>query len=155
MDFCSIKRACNYWALVADPKRYDIVGAVAELDQDDWTVHKSDVKAGDRVAIWKVKGRTGHRGIVALGEVLTDLGLRTPLPASRKFCLDAKLLATAKRRVILRYVVPPNSPLWLEEDKFGLLGSLSVARATGWNGIQDKIRSNGRNSWWIRRCDGR
>jgi hypothetical protein len=121
----------NYWALVADPKRYDIVGAVAELDQDDWTVQKSDVKVGDRVAIWKVKGRTGHRGIVALGEVLTDPGPRIPLPASRKFCLDVKLLATAQRRVILRYVVPPNAPLWLEEDKSGLLGSLSVARATG------------------------
>jgi Protein NO VEIN, C-terminal/EVE domain len=129
----------NYWALMADPQRYDIVAAVAELDQDDWTVLKSDVKAGDRVAIWKAKGRTGHRGIVALGEVLTDPGLRTPLPASRKFCLDVTLVETAQRRVILKYVVPPNAPLWLEEDKSGLLGSLSVARATG--GTVFKIRS--------------
>jgi hypothetical protein len=121
----------NYWALVADPKRYDIEGAVGELEEDDWTVRDRNVRPGDRVAMWKTKGRTGNRGIVALGEVLTDPAPRNPSPASRKYCLDVKLLAMAERRVLLRYVVPPNAPLWLEEDKSGVLSSLSVARATG------------------------
>ena len=130
-NFARLNVKRNYWALVANPKRYDIEGAVGELDEDDWTVQDSNVRAGDRVAIWKAKGRTGHRGIVALGEVLTDPAPRTPSPASRKYCLDVKLLATAERRVVLRYVVPPNAPLWLEDDKSGVLGKLSVARATG------------------------
>lgn len=121
----------SYWALMANPKWYDIQGAVAELDEDDWTVRRSKVRAGDRVAIWKAKGRSGHRGIVALGEVLTDPASRTPLPASRKYCLDLSLITTTERRVIVRYVVPPKAPMWLEEDKTGLLDRLSVAHATG------------------------
>ena len=121
----------NYWALVANPQRYSIEAAVTELDEDDWTVSDSNVRAGDRVAIWRAKGRTGHRGIVALGEVLTDPAPRTPLPASRKYNLDETLISPEQRRVVLRYVVPPNAPLWLEDDQSGLLGMLSVARATG------------------------
>ncbi|MFZ0798089.1 MAG: EVE domain-containing protein [Terriglobales bacterium] len=121
----------HYWALVANPQIYDIEAAVSELYEDDWTVSDSNVRAGDRVAIWKAKGRTGHRGIVALGEVLTDPAPRTPLPASRKFHLDETSISPQERRVVLRYVVPPNAPLWLEDDQSGLLGMLSVARATG------------------------
>ena len=121
----------NYWALAANPQIYDIEAAIAELDEDDWTVHNSNVRAGDRVLIWKAKGRTEHRGIVALGEVLTDAAKTTPLPASRKYHLDVTLISAAERRVRLRYVVPPNAPLWLEDDKSGLLASLAVARATG------------------------
>jgi len=120
----------SYWALMSIPARYDIQRAVAELDKDDWTVHNSEVKAGDRVAIWKAKGQSAHRGVVALGEVLTDPAFRAQLPASRKYCLDPRLI-TAAERVLLRYVVPPKAPLWLQEDKTGLLGKLSVARATG------------------------
>lgn len=121
----------NYWALAANPQIYDIEAAIAELDEDDWTVHNSNVRAGDRVLIWKAKGRTEHRGIVALGEVLTDAAPMTPLPASRKYHLDVTLISAAERRVRLKYLVPSNAPLWLEDDKSGLLASLSVARATG------------------------
>lgn len=121
----------NYWALVANTKRYDIEGAIAELDEDTWTVGRSNVRTGDRVLIWKAKGRSKHRGIVALGEVLSDPVSRTPPPASRKYCIDVKLITNAARRVIIEYVVPPNAPLWLEDDKSGLLRTLSVARATG------------------------
>jgi hypothetical protein len=130
----------NYWALMSNPNRYDIQGAVAELDEDDWTVRRSKVRAGDRVAIWKAKGRSVHRGIVALGEVLTDPTSRTPLPASRKYFLDLSLITTVERRVIVRYDVPPQVPLWLEQDKTGLLDRLSVAHATG--GTVFKIAPN-------------
>lgn len=116
---------------MANPKRYDIERAVAELDEDDWTVHDSDVRAGDRVAIWKARGQTPHRGIVALGEVLTDPASRIPLSTNRKYSLDPKLTARPQRRVTLKYVVPRNAPLWLENDKSGVLNTLSVARATG------------------------
>lgn len=92
-------RTPNYWALMANPKRYDIERAVAELDEDDWTVHDSDVKAGDRVAIWKAKGQTPHRGIVALGEVLSDPASRIPLSTNRKYSLDPKLSERAETRV--------------------------------------------------------
>ena len=130
-NFVLLNSRRNYWALVANPQRYDIEAAVAELEEDDWAVSDSDVRLGDRVAIWKAKGRGRHRGIVALGDVLTNAAPRTPLPASRKYHLDETLIVPAERRVTLRYVVPPSAPLWLQDDKSGLLGSLPVARASG------------------------
>jgi hypothetical protein len=128
--FVRLNAQRNYWALMSNPNRYDIERAVAELDKDDWTVQHSNVRAGDRVVIWKAKGRSTHRGIVALGEVLADPAPRKPLPASRKYYLDP-FVSTVEKRVIVRYVVPPKAPLWLEEDKTGLLDRLSVAHATG------------------------
>lgn len=128
--FVRLRAQRNYWALMANPERYDIERAVDELDQDDWLVHHSDVRAGDRVAIWKAKGRSARRGIVALGEVLTNPTSRTPSLEHRKYYLDPTLM-TAETRVLVRYIVPPKAPLWLGEDKSGLLDGLSVAHATG------------------------
>src|SRR4029077_15408326 len=62
----------SYWAFMSNPEIYDIEKPVMELERDDWTVRRSKVRAGDRFAIWKSKGRSEHRGIVALGEVLSD-----------------------------------------------------------------------------------
>jgi hypothetical protein len=128
--FVRVRVPRDYWALVANPEMYNIQQAVAELTEDEWLVHRSDVKSGDRVAIWQAKGRGKQRGIVALGEVLTNPTTMLPQPEHQKYYLDPMLM-TAERRAVVRYILPPDVPLWLEDDKSGTLDGLSVARATG------------------------
>src|SRR5215469_11038088 len=69
----------RYWTLAADPARYRVVDAVRGLEEDWWLTGRGDLHAGDRVAIWKYKGRDDYRGILAFGEVLTDPELRDEL----------------------------------------------------------------------------
>jgi Domain of unknown function (DUF3883)/EVE domain len=128
--FVRVRVPRNYWALMANPEMYNIQQAVSELTEDDWLVQRSDVKSGDRVAIWKAKGRSNQRGIVALGEALTNPATMLPRPESEKYYLEPMLM-TAQRRVVVRYVLPAHVPHWMENDKSGVLDSLSVAHATG------------------------
>ena len=121
----------NYWAFMSNPETYDIEKAVVELERDDWTVRNSKVRAGDRFAIWKAKGRSEHRGVIALGEVLSDPASRTPLLESHQYARDPTFTAMAQERVLVRYTIPPCAPVWMEQDKTGLLARLSVSRATG------------------------
>ena len=62
----------KYWVFQANPKRYDIVGALRDGKLDNWTIktHKGDISKGDRVIIW-VTG--AEAGCYALCEVTTDL----------------------------------------------------------------------------------
>ncbi|MGA9882087.1 MAG: EVE domain-containing protein [Candidatus Acidiferrales bacterium] len=122
----------NYWALMANPEMYRIQLAVEELTKDDWFVDGSDVKKGDRVAIWKAKGRGKQRGVVAFGEVLTNPAMMPPRPHSKKYYPKGKpVQEEAEPRVDVRYLRPSRVPLWLENDDSGVLGDLSVARARG------------------------
>jgi hypothetical protein len=50
-----------YWALLCNPDKYDIRGALSELQVDLWRVGKSDVRVGDRFLIWKSLGRERTR----------------------------------------------------------------------------------------------
>ena len=63
----------NYWALAANPKNYRIEDAINELDQDTWVTKGSNIKKGDLVIIWKTKGTSKNRGIISLGEVISDV----------------------------------------------------------------------------------
>ena len=60
----------QYWALVADPKLYRIEAAIRDRESTEWTTKGRQIKRGDRVAIWKTRGRDADRGVIALGEVL-------------------------------------------------------------------------------------
>src|SRR5262245_21701887 len=60
------------WALCANPSRYRIRDAVEHLDVDYWLVGRLEVRNGDRVAIWQTRDADGHRGIVALGQVIGE-----------------------------------------------------------------------------------
>lgn len=62
----------KYWVFQANPKRYDIIGALRDGKLDNWTIktHKGDISKGDRVIIW-VTG--AEAGCYALCEVTTDL----------------------------------------------------------------------------------
>jgi hypothetical protein len=70
-------RRRRYWAFCANPSVYRVDEAGRGLETDLWTTVGKPIRAGDWVAIWKAKGREPNRGVVALGEVLTD---PQPLP---------------------------------------------------------------------------
>jgi hypothetical protein len=103
----------RYWTLAAHPARYRVVDAVRDLDEDWWLAGTADLHAGDRVAIWKYKGRDERRGIVAFGEVLTDPEMRGLRDGERAYWTDPEAKAAA-RRVRVRYVIKPSESLWLE-----------------------------------------
>src|SRR5687767_14253298 len=99
----------RYWAFQANPRIYRIEDAVRELDQDTWTTKGSDVAAGDRVMIWKAKGGDPVRGVIALGEVLTDL---VRMAGESAYWVDPAAGRTVEDRVRVRYFRPPGLPLW-------------------------------------------
>lgn len=119
----------RFWAFMANPKRYNIEGAVRKLDEDTWMVPEADVRQGDRAIIWKAKGNGEHRGIVALAEVLSDPAIMEGPESSRKFWVQERPPAT--RRVRIRYVRPPGVPVWLENNAPAELDVLTVSRAQG------------------------
>jgi hypothetical protein len=119
----------QYWALFANPQRYRIEQAVRALTLDSWTSQGSALKPGDRVAIWKGKGRDEHRGIIALGEVLTHPEL-TPADDSRYY-VDPSLGTQPKERVQVRYIHSPALPLWIGGSADELLRDLTISRTQG------------------------
>ena len=129
--FVRVRAQRSYWAFMANPEIYNIEQALAEATEDNWTVERSDVQAGDRVAIWKAKGRGRRRGIVAFAEVLTNPRVMLPKSEHMKYYLGDELMSS-ERRVTVRYVLPPRVPLWISgNDSSKLLEGLSVARASG------------------------
>ena len=118
----------RYWAFLANPTIYDIEAAVEKFDTDLWTTKGSDVRAGDRVVIWKARGRDAYRGVVALAEVLSDPQIRLDDSPCWAKAEDG---AVPEERVEVRYVRPPGLPLWLGSDPSGVLASLSVSRGRG------------------------
>ena len=55
----------SYWVVGATPRLYRIEEAVAERQYDWWTMGRYKFAPGDRVAIWKFKGRDDYRGILS------------------------------------------------------------------------------------------
>jgi hypothetical protein len=120
----------NYWAFFGNPRVYLVDEAVAELPRDTWTVKESKVRKGDRVLIWRGSYR-GRPGALALGEVETEPKDMPPATDSREYIVGDNWLQEPQRRVWVRVVRPPKAPIWLDEDRTGLLKSLRVARAHG------------------------
>jgi len=116
----------RYWALCANPATYRVEQAVRELETDLWTTGGRPIRAGDWVVIWKSKGPDERRGVVALGEVVSDPQL---LPDDdNPYWVITPPPGQVEPRVLVRYVRPPGLPLW-EPDP--TLESLSVSRARG------------------------
>lgn len=67
----SVKQKKNIWIFQGNPKYYDVIRAVDELDSIAWGVNQSgkQIKAGDKVYIWQ-SGK--EAGIVASGTITTD-----------------------------------------------------------------------------------
>lgn len=66
------------WIFQGNPKHYDVVQAVDDLDQLTWAVNQypKQIKEGDEAYIW-LSGSGG--GIIAAGTVLNDPEIREPL----------------------------------------------------------------------------
>jgi hypothetical protein len=79
---------------------------------------------------WRTLGKDGHRGVVALGEVIGEAALREKEGAALQYWMEPPP-AGPQRRIQFRYVQAPNLPLWLDEDTTGTLASLSVSRGQG------------------------
>ena len=121
-----------YWVLASHPANFRVLDSVLERDEDWWRTGGRPLAAGDRVAIWKYKGAESQRGVIALGEVVSDpvvmelrdeddpywLGRGRPLPATAP-------------RVRVRYVRPPRLPLWYGEHPTSIVNDLSVSRSHG------------------------
>jgi hypothetical protein len=119
----------QFWAFLANPKRYDIEGAVGALDEDLWMVPEGDVHSGDRVVIWKAKGNDEHRGGVALAEVLSEPSIMDEPERHPDFWRSERPPAT--RRVRLRYVRPAGVPVWFDGHSPPELDALTVSRGQG------------------------
>jgi len=119
----------NYWALCADPRVYRIEDAARELSTDTWTTKKSAIRAGDRVAIWKTLGSGKRRGVIALGDVLTD---PTMCGAEHEeYWVRPTDAQDVEPRVTFRYMHPPHLPLWIGGPATHVLDALSVSRGQG------------------------
>ncbi|WP_224961812.1 EVE domain-containing protein [Geomonas subterranea] len=150
--FLELPSRVNYWVFSAIPRDYEILEAVRELEFDRWRVGGHDVKKGDRCIIWKAKGTEQDRGIVAMGEVLSDPDMLPQLLEQEKFDHTADK-AAPKMRVNVKYTVPLGLPIWLSDDSSGVLSSLSVSRATGgsifkvtpaqWSNVMSLIKGSG------------
>lgn len=119
----------KYWALCANPTIYDIDRAVQILEVDRWNTGKSEIRAGDRVAIWRTAGRDGLRGVIALGEVLDDPQLLDDV--DNPFWRDAQGGQELVRRAPVRYYLPPHCPIFVGDDGDEAITDLSVYRARG------------------------
>ena len=89
------------WIFQANPKYYDIDGAVAELPEISWVVrqYKDDVHIGDRVYLWK-SGSEG--GVIATAQVTSE-----PTIAEKSddaYVLDPEAFAKPEPAVVLRIV---------------------------------------------------
>jgi hypothetical protein len=128
--FLRLAKSPSYWAVVVNPKVYRIDDVLRNEAEDTWTVNDSDVRAGDRLALWKAKAGEASRGIISFAEVLSDPSVMEVPATHREYCVDPNLLHS-RRRVKIKYVGGPNLPLWLGEPGNEDLAALSVARATG------------------------
>ncbi len=119
----------QHWALCANPRKYNVERAVRDLEVDWWTTKGRPVSRGDRVIVWKAKGAHDLRGIVALGDVLSEPEYRTE--SDNPYWVHVVAGITREPRVTIRYVVPTGLPIWYGEATRALLNRLSVCRARG------------------------
>jgi hypothetical protein len=87
-----------FWLFQANPKYYDLSGAVAELKEILWTVNQysKEIQKGDRVFLWEA-GKDA--GIVGTGTILSDPAKMEANAVEDKFTRDAERLSGAALRV--------------------------------------------------------
>jgi hypothetical protein len=120
-------RAPRAWAFLAKPDIYRIEDAIRSRNEDTWVTAGREIHQGDRVIIWKARGKDGRRGVIALGEVITE---PMDLDDSANPFWVAAPAPRLESRVLVRYIIPNALPLWLDEHR-DVLEPLSVSRAHG------------------------
>lgn len=122
-----VGRTPTYWALLADPRQYRVVDAIADREIDLWATGRHDVREGDWAVIWKAKAHEDRRGVVALAEVIS--GPQEVLHDVSEWLDDSG--RKPAMRVTIRYTDAPDLPLWLGGPSDDVLRDLTVSRAAG------------------------
>jgi hypothetical protein len=125
----SIQKSTGYWAFFADPRVYRIEDAVRQLECDLWRTKGKPIAPGDRVLVFKGKGDSNRRGVVALG--IVEGAPRMACDSENPFWIVSPAPHACEERVPVRYVLPPKLPLWQDVPGGDVVRELSVARASG------------------------
>jgi HNH endonuclease/EVE domain len=118
----------RYWAFAADPSRYQILDAIANLPIDWWPTDDKPVQPGHHAIIWQLSGRQRRRGIIALAEIAAGPELRSD--AGNPYWLNTADAEKTCMRVGVHYI-PLSESLWVGGPQHDLIDSLSVSRARG------------------------
>ena len=119
----------SFWIFQANPKFYDIDGALRDLRELTWIIrqHADSIRTTDEVFIW----RSGpDAGIVARATVLTNPADIEEQENARKFDRDPTKFEGSQLRVLLRIderIDPPLSRQMIAEHR--ALAELSILRA--------------------------
>lgn len=104
------------WIFQANPRRYDILNALAEdFDEDVWTInqHKNHIHAGDIGIIW-MSGKEG--GIYAVSDIISNPEYMFDSEASTKYWLSGADRSQKRLRVRIKYRLRLiNNPIMKEE----------------------------------------
>jgi hypothetical protein len=103
------KSASGFWIFQANPKRFDIDGATAELQEFTWIVPDGNrnPNVGDKVFLWR-SGRDA--GIVAVATVTHEVAEIGCSPEEEQFVLEENRFSGIRRRVRIsvdRRIDPP------------------------------------------------
>jgi MoxR-like ATPase len=100
----------QWWIFQANPKMYNIDGAVHDLSELTWTVkHEAlQVSVGDRVFFWRA-GR--EAGVIALGTIIDRATVRENLPTEEQYVLNTERLGGSQSRVLVRVDRRLDEPL--------------------------------------------
>src|SRR5664280_2923813 len=101
----------SYWSIAGDPRVYEVVRSVKELDEDWWRTADKPLAIGDRVAIWKYKGNDTRRGVVALGEIVEGPEERAERNSPYWIGQGGANLGETAPRVLVRYIRPALLPI--------------------------------------------
>jgi 5-methylcytosine-specific restriction enzyme A len=93
----------NTWIFQANPTKYKINEALANLTEDLWNLnqHAKRVRRGDRALIW-ISGRK-EAGIYAVGTIKTDPVLQADSPTGQQLWIDKRQGRMIKPRVLVGY----------------------------------------------------
>lgn len=94
----------SVWVFQGNPKYYDVIRAINDLDEITWAVnqYQKQIKKGDKAYIW-VSGSGG--GIIAVGELLGNPEIRQPNPTdsySRDENFNAKTYLAVDIRIDIK-----------------------------------------------------
>ncbi|MGH9197911.1 MAG: EVE domain-containing protein, partial [Acidimicrobiia bacterium] len=119
-------RQRSYWTWVANPNVFKVDDAIRERESDRWLTKGKPVKPGDRGAVWRSLGPDGKRGVIAVGEVVSE-------PYMERVDDDPYWIAPpddAQEVVDVQYVPMEGLPIWSGTPALDTLG-LNADRARG------------------------
>jgi hypothetical protein len=100
----------QWWIFQANPKMYNIEGALHDLSDLTWTVkhEATHVSVGDWVFFWRA-GR--EAGVIALGTIIEPATVRETLVTEEQYVLNTDRLGGSQSRVLVRVDRRLDEPL--------------------------------------------